>query len=305
MARRRHSISILILCIVLGAALWGYVTLTRMYEVDLALPLSVKTPPNQALLSTVPDSITIRIRATGIQVLNLKYFSKGARCDVDLASMKPQSQSLYVVESDDLVRSVVSPNPVRIISVTPTAMTMATGDLFVKLVPLKLRTNIACREGFEIVDEPSADPQMVEIRGTKSVVEGIESWPTQKLSLEDVHESTVATVDVSDSLMTLLNVVPSNIKVTINVQQTADVEIHDVPVVFASLPMKGAIVEPSHIAVRIRGGIDVVSSLTARDITATISADSAGVKTPTVTLPRGARVTALLPKSVRVSVRLP
>lgn len=305
MARRRHSISILILCIVLGAALWGYVTLTRMYEVDLALPLSVKTPPNQALLSTVPDSITIRIRATGIQVLNLKYFSKGARCDVDLASMKPQSQSLYVVESDDLVRSVVSPNPVRIISVTPTAMTMATGDLFVKLVPLKLRTNIACREGFEIVDEPSADPQMVEIRGTKSVVEGIESWPTQKLSLEDVHESTVATVDVSDSLMTLLNVVPSNIKVAINVQQTADVEIHDVPVVFASTPMKGAIVEPSHIAVRIRGGIDVVSSLTARDITATISADSAGVKTPTVTLPRGARVTALLPKSVRVSVRLP
>lgn len=305
MARRRHSISILILCIVLGAALWGYVTLTRMYEVDIALPLSVKTPPNQALLSTVPDSITIRVRASGLQVLNLKYFSKGARCDVDLSSMKPQSQSLYVVESDDLVRSVVSPNPVRILSVTPNAVTMATGDLFVKQVPLKLRTNIACRDGFEIVEEPSADPQMVEIRGTKSVVEGIESWPTQKLSLEDVHESTVATIDVSDSLMTLLNVVPSQVKVSINVQQTADVEIADVPITFITAAPKGAMIEPTHIRVRIRGGIDVVSSLTSADIKATVPTEASGIVTPIVTVPRGARVMAVLPKTVRVSVRLP
>jgi hypothetical protein len=305
MARRRHSFSILILCIVLGAALWGYVTLTRMYEADIALPLSVSTPPNQALLSTVPDSITVRVRATGIQILNLKYFTKGARCDLDLMQMKPESQSIYNADRDDLVRSVVTPNPLRILSITPNAMTLATGDLFVRSVPVKLRTNIACREGFEIVTPPTADPLMVEIRGTKSVVEAVESWPTQKLSLEDVHESMVATVDVSDSLMTLLNVVPSQIKVAIQVQQTADVEIMDVPVVFATDPLQGTVVEPSHVRVRVRGGVDVVSNLTAHDLRAVIPAGSTGTVTPTVALPRGARLTAVLPHTVRVSVRVP
>jgi hypothetical protein len=72
MAARRRNVGILAYCIVLAALLWGYVTLTRTYEDYIAVPFAVQTPRSAALLSTVPDRVTIRVRGTGWQLLNMR-----------------------------------------------------------------------------------------------------------------------------------------------------------------------------------------------------------------------------------------
>jgi len=304
MARRRYNISILIGCLLLSGVLWGYVTLTRIAEDEVEVALIVEAPPNQALLSAVPRTITVRVRGSGLQILNMKYLNRSSVCRIDLDRIKPAGSSMYDIERDELVRSTTLSGSLSIVSVTPSALLLTTGDLFRKQVPVHIVSNIACRDGFEIVGAAMADPSVVEVRGTRSIVEGIERWSTQKVSLDDVHEPIDLQVPMSDSLMSVLNVVPSMITIRLDVQQTAELVVRDVPVDLAS-DDPSLRMEPSMIAVTVQGGARVLASLTPQQIGAMVTSTTLGPTRPAVLTPEGIRVIGTDPPFVRVVRRSP
>ena len=304
MARRRYNIGILIGCLLLSAVLWGYVTLTRTTEDDVEIPLVVEAPANQALLSTVPRTITVRVRGSGLQILNMKYLNKTSDCRIDLGRVRPTSGSLYEIERDDLVRSTTVPGALSIVSVTPTALILTTGDLFRQEVPVELVSHITCRDGFEIVGQPILDPAIVEIRGTRSIVESISAWRTQKVSLDDVHEPVELNVPMSDSLMTVLNVVPSLITVRMDVQQTAEMVVHDVDVRLGQ-ETADLRIEPARISVTVQGGAAVLAGLTPSQLHAMIATTTPGPTKPAILTPDGVRVISTEPSFVRVVRRTP
>lgn len=305
MAARRFSFLTLGGALLAAVGLWGYVSLTRSYEDDIIVPFVVVSPPNQALLSTVPTTLSVRVRASGLQLLNLKYFTKAAACTLDLQRLRATGPSTYKAESPDLLRGLVSAIPVRTISVVPSEINLATGDLAVKRVPLRVQHNISCRPGFVLASEPLSMMQEVEVRGTKSIVERIQEWSTQRLSLEDVHESAGLDVPVSDTLMSLVNVVPSVVRVQINVQQSADLVVMDVPVTLAtSQGSEYMDVHPSRIRVVVRGGVDDVAQITAADLHAEITErPQSGLVRPRVLAPNNVRVLSTDPPFVRVTAR--
>ncbi|NQW28984.1 MAG: hypothetical protein HQ472_00540 [Ignavibacteria bacterium] len=299
MARRRNSVGILIGCVLTAVALWSYVTLTRQFEYDLSVPLVVTPPPNQALVSGVPDSITVRLRGSGLHILNLLFFSKASACSVNMQQLRNVGTT-HIANFDDIVRSLETPQQIRVLSVQPNSLTMVTGDVFKKSVPVRLNSNITFREGFQLTHSLQPDPAYVEIRGTKSVVENISEWPTKRLSLADVHSSYTAVVDMSDSLLTTVYTVPSTIEIALDVQQTADATVLDIPVTLMS-SLSGAMVSPSYISVVVRGGTDLLATLTARDIHASVNSVSAsGIAQPTIELPPGLKVLRTEPQLVRI-----
>ncbi len=304
MARRRYNISILIGCLLLSVVLWGYVTLTRIAEDEVEVALIVEAPPNQALLSAVPRTITVRVRGSGLQILNMKYLNRSSVCRIDLARIKPSGTSMYDIERDELVRSTTLSGSLSIVSVTPSALLLTTGDLFRKQVPVHIISNIACRDGFEIVGTAQSDPSIVEVRGTRSIVEGIERWNTQKVSLDDVHEPIELQVPMSDSLMSVLNVVPSMITIRLDVQQTAELVVRDVPVDLAS-DDPTLRVEPSMLAVTVQGGARVLATLTPQQIGAMATSTTPGPTRPAILTPDGVRVIGTDPPFVRVVRRSP
>lgn len=305
MAARRFSFLTLIGAMGIGVGLWIYVSLMRSYEDDLVVPFVVLSPPNQALLSTVPPTLTLRVRASGLQLLNLKYFTKSATCTLDLKKLRPTGPSTYTAESPDLLRSIVSAIPVRTLSVVPSELALATGDLTVKRVPLLVQSNLSCRNGFVLGAQPRSDIQEVEVRGTKSIVENIQHWSTQRLSLEDIHESAIVDVPVNDSLMSLISVAPRLIPVSLNVQQSAELTVVDVPVVLTTSRGTAALdVRPSRVRIVVRGGVDDVAAITARDLHAEISErPTNGYAVPRVVAPASVRVIAIDPPYVRVIAR--
>ena len=266
MAQRRFSISTLLIAIFGAVALWTYVSLTRTYEDDLDVPLVVISPPNQAMLSTVPSTVRIRIRATGLQILNALYFTKSVACTLDLASMQSDQPSTYIAEISDLLSGVTTTIPMRTLSVQPERITLTTGDLAVKRVPLRVTYSLACRPGFMLTAEPRTDVINVEVRGSRNVVEGLTHWSTEPIFLDDVHETRVVDIPVSDSLQSLINIQPSRVRVTFSVQQAADRTIADVPVGFGVAVDSLLTLSPRRISVVIRGGVEDIASITARDL---------------------------------------
>lgn len=305
MASRRFSFVNYVLALALATGLWTYVSLSRNYEYEVSVPLVVIPPPNQALLSTVPFAIQVRVRATGLQLLNLLYVSRNISCTLDLGKARATENAHYVFDSPDILRNVVSGGHIRSLAASPATISFATGDLASKTVPLYVPTNISCRAGFIVASEPKSSHQLVEIRGTRAIVEGIEHWRTQRIELEDLHAPQVLDVPLSDSLANLVNVVPSTVRVRIDVQQQADVVIADVPVVIAtSNQPKSMVVRPTRIRVVLRGGVDDLASITARDLRAEIvRIPSSGVVRPVVTVSSKVRVVATYPRHVRVVTR--
>lgn len=299
MARRQLHIGVLIACLLISAGLWVYVTLSRVAEDDIDIPLTVKPPANQALLSAVPRTLKIRVRGSGMQILNLKYVNRSASCTIDLSRFPSSEGSMYRIDYDDLVRNTAVPGSMRIVSTTPDVLTLTTGDMVRRTVPVDLLHNITCRSGFEIVGAPVYTPREVEVRGSRTMVERITRWATEKLLLDDVYQPMEITVPVSDSLMTVLNVVPNTITVALDVQQTAEVTIQQVPVVLKPA-VSGRRVVPERISVTLQGGASVIADVTSEVIEVSVSPTAKGAVAPTVMVPPGTRLLRVTPAYVRL-----
>ena len=236
------------------------------------MPLVVVPPPNQALLSTVPASIVVRAKGTGIQLVNLMLFNRSAVCTLDLSKLRPSTQDVYTITREDLIRSVSTARQINTVAVNPSTMTLAVGELAVKRVPVRLRTSLSTRESFRVIGSPLVLPEMVEVRGSKDIVDKITEWPTQRLRLADIHASFENDVPVSDSLMTVLNVVPSFVKVRGTVQQMTDIALDDVQVVVVDAgSVLNIDVRPKYVRVVLRGGVEELANMTSDDIRVEVS----------------------------------
>lgn len=302
MARRRNSIGVLVSCVLLAVLMWGYVSLTRVYEDYVDVPLTVTAPPNQALLSTVPPTLTFRVRGTGWQILNLRMYPQIA-CAIDLAKQQPSQQSVYELEKSDLIRAITTSQPFQTLDVVPSTLVLNTGDQVMKRVDVSLRHSTTCRPGFVVIGEPTVEPRSADVRGSEAVVRSIDRWPTQRLLQTDLHYGVTTLVSMSDSLASLLNVTPQQVRVHTNVQQVADRVIVDVPVEIPSIQgARSTMIVPSMISVIVRGGVDDLSTLTAQRLRAVISETTipmSGYVRPTITVPPNMTLLGTIPSVIR------
>jgi YbbR domain-containing protein len=301
MKRRSFSAGVLILCLLIAVLVWGYVALTSTHEDVVRIGLTITPPESQALLSTVPTHIYVKVRGTGWQILNLRLFENAAECRIDLSRLRPGEHATYRLDRTTFLRSIETVHAVERLDVTPNAFTVATGELVVRRVPVRVRSRVACRDGFDLVGDPLPMPETVEVRGNRAEVERLTEWPTKPLDLTDLHATRDVAVAMSDSLGTMLNVVPATIRVRVRVQQTADRTIEDVPISVDQRLLRGAVI-PSIVGIVVRGGVEVIDQLTPNQFRVELDVQSAlrdGRVRPRVIAPAGVTVIGTIPATVR------
>jgi len=307
MARRRPSIAAVVMCITMAVMLWGYVSLTRTYEDYVDVPFTVEAPPDQALLSAVPEHVSIRARGSGWRLFNVRMFPSSARCTVSLAKLRPDGSSVYTIAKSDVMRAIQLPQAVQALDVDPATITISVGDRATRSVPVALRHRIEPRHGF-VIGTPLIEPANVDVRGSVRTVEAITQWATQRLVVLDAIADIDASVPVSDSLSALMAVEPSVVRVRIPIQQFADIAITDVAVQQpASSGPRIQSVEPTRIMVILQGGVDNLAAIRAEHLTvtipATVPAGTSGYVRPVVTAPAGVRVVGTQPAFLYVANR--
>ncbi|MBU3699530.1 MAG: hypothetical protein FGM33_05895 [Candidatus Kapabacteria bacterium] len=300
MAARRSNAATLIVSIVMACGLWAYVTLTRTYEDDIDVPITVVPPAGQTIISNVPMSVSTRVRTSGLQIANLLLYNHPKTCTLALAEQAQDEPNAFRISNATLVSQLAASLGVRVLSVSPVDITLRTGTPELKSVPLVVSHGIMCRPGFIMPSEPRADRASVTLRGIKEVLEPLTQWSTKKIILDDVHESLTIDVPLSDSLRSMVDVMPKTVRVHFPVQQVADVTIEDVEITLAKgLADMGYVIRPGRLRVTLRGGVQDLSELTRLDLRCQISAvPTNGVVVPVVTCPRGMRVISTFPRTV-------
>ncbi len=297
---------------IIALVLWGILSLSQTYTWDLDVPLAVQIDTTrQALAEQIPSQLQVTARGDGWTLMQIAA-GNSLRSEVDLPGhlvSNADSLRVFAFTERDLISSISTPSSIRIERVLPGSLRVVVTDLTVKRVPLYYpNISIQTRAGFQVIGKPLVTPDSVRLSGSVEALEGITSWFTKPLNLQDVYTSTRAVVPVSDSLRSVVHATPKEAAVTVDVQEVAEVTFEDLPILNRTTSSDTTLqlrFYPNRITVTLRGGAEELGRLKASDIVPQIElvngVDTSGFVRPNIRLPKdiNASVISVLPARIR------
>ena len=160
-----------------------------------------------------------------------------------------------------------------------------------------------------IAEETTINPDSVTVSGARKLIEGINQWFTESKKFKNVINCVETKLSLVDSLGRLITIDADQAEVTVNVEQIAENTYNDIPVkVLNNNDSVQILLLPPTIDVTIRGGINMMSDITADSLSASIDYNdlttslSSHIK-PYVRAPRPFQVIAVHPDSVEFVIR--
>lgn len=294
--------------LIFASALWAYASLNQEYHTNINIPLQISLPENRAFASPAPENLTLTIKGTGWQIFNL-FFNSTAICSIDLTKTSIKD-SVFAINRDNILKSIQSLNFVQPLEIIPDNFMINTGAVGEYSVPLSSRITIIPREGYTLVGDVQIKPDLVMIKGNDAIARSIQKWETIEDFFEDVYSPISTLIELSDSLKGVINVKPSTVRITADIQQIAEMRIPDVKVMIRGYNyMKNHIIEPLLLTVTVRGGVNVIKNLSPESVSAFIEyqkvlTDSSGVIVPTIQVPDNVTVLSVSPPYLFHKIRM-
>ena len=293
----KRPIMPILLSIVLALGLWGYVSMTSLTTVYVTYPLVVDLPEERSLEIEPPNSISVKLRTSGWQLLYLQYFSSGKECRIDLAKTNISSDGIVELTKTELLQGI---NPTvsleKVVEVLPESITLKTGMLFRQTLPVRSRVSISPGKGYMLVGKLHIEPDSIVVRGNGSIIPTLRSWATQKILFGDLTGPFSFTVPLQDTLQNLVTSAIKEVTISGDIQQITEVTFSDIPINIVGGPEQSDhSIEPNRISAIVRGGVKRIASLSADEIKAIVYypqlvQDSTGFVTPTFVVPAGITV---------------
>jgi YbbR domain-containing protein len=270
-----------------AASLWAYTSLSHEYTPFVKVPLSVKLPATKAIENPLPETISIKVKGGGWQLFYLIFFNTAKKCIVDISD-KEILEDEYIVTRTDILKGIQNVVDVEPIDVLPESMKLKLGKVSTYFVPVSVAINVTPKEGFVALSELKIKPDSIGITGNEKVVKDIRFWATKKIDILNINHTQTISVELSDSLISIVKLSRKTVDVTVDIDLEADITIHDIPITIrgGTLP-KNHKINPNKISVVVYGGIERLSTLNSKNISAYINYDdimndSTGVIIPTL-----------------------
>jgi YbbR domain-containing protein len=188
-----HNSGLKLLALLLAVVIWFSITgqrRERVSERGYSIPLTViNIPQNAVIISPIPDSVDVRLRATFTALRALDPSKMEAV--VDLAGTTP-GEKLYRLTSDD----INVPEGVDVVSISPSIVRLRLEKIATRDVPIVPRLQGSPATGL-VARGAVANPAVARLAGPSSALERIASVSTDPVSLDDRSSSFTATVPVS------------------------------------------------------------------------------------------------------------
>ncbi len=176
----REKIVVFAVSAILAFCLWLLVNLSRDFNLDINLPITVaNVPQDQALREPLPETATVGISGEGWKLIN--FYNNPPPIDVNITDSEI---NLY-----DQVRQNMNALPdINVQKVQPLILSVNLEEKVSKKVPVVSNIELSFRDQFDLVDSTSIQPDSITVTGASSLVENITEWPTDSLLISDVSE---------------------------------------------------------------------------------------------------------------------
>ncbi|MCB0396083.1 MAG: hypothetical protein KDD36_05495 [Flavobacteriales bacterium] len=222
--RLNRQMYVFVSCLLLSALFWLLITLSNNFTTRLTVGLTYEgLPEDKVLVNKLPDRAEMEVYGNGFDLLGMVMRGSLLKMNIDLGRMRAgrdERGHMYILTNANLTYfSYLLGDQVRVSDVKPDSLRLRYDVRISKKVPIRFNGNIRFRKQFQLKDELIIQPDSIVISGPNVVIAGITEMLTEKLMLDDVHEtySHVLSVHV-DSVNGTYEVSQRQVKVEIPVE---------------------------------------------------------------------------------------
>ncbi len=286
--------------LIIAIWLWIYITLDNVYQSQLVADLVVQLPDDVAIENYIPPKITFDVEGRGWDLFTAKYFSGEQVCRINLKNINIIKDTI-VITNKQILTAMLLNNKLITKAVEPNSLTLVTGKIIEKLVPLRSNIIINTRNGHRVNGEIHLKPRKIYIRGNEKLVDKIDYWFTDKKIYEDKYKSFEDVVGVLDTFGTRIYPLKKEVSFAAEIQQTVEITLYDVPIRIKGTISSAHKLYPNKITLTVTGGISEIEKLEIGSVKAYVNAkdlleDKRGTIIPKFDLPKNVEVLTFKPQ---------
>lgn len=176
---------------IIALSLWMLINLGRDYSLTIQLPLTYGDfPSDQAPLQPLPDYTTATFTGEGWKLLGI--YGNPPRITVNAMDASTNIESAIQAQ-------LTTGQELSLNRADPSVVDIVMEESMTRTVPVENNIELQFRSQFGLIGSPSIRPDSVRVTGARSLVEGINAWPTRKTVFDDLNQPFMATVQLEES----------------------------------------------------------------------------------------------------------
>lgn len=254
------NVGLKLLALGLALLVYGGVYLDSDHEYELTTPLVVSgLPDDRTPLEEIGEVARVKVVSDGRLRLKLHATSAERRHIYMLVHVPADARN---VETPLTTADVVVPLGLRlrvIEVIDPTSVAFTIDDKVRRVVPVRPRAVGEPPQGYVLGGDLVVEPAEIEIRGARTLVDLVKSVPTLPVDLTE--RKSPFEIETSIVVDRRLDAKPRTVRLTGDIERTAQVRLEDVPVIIRNRRRLPALVEPDAGAVTLAGPQSQVDQL--------------------------------------------
>lgn len=294
---------IMIIALLLAVLLWFNAVAKKEYEYELTLPVTgVDFPPGLGPVTPLPESLHVRLLATGKKLLHSDWKRSGLhikamRLRRGANTLDLNLETVSLTHSDNVTLldlSGMTAVPIYLDRIEPTTK------------PIAARLTVKPADGYiTITGQDRLDPSRVAVIGPEILLKQIDSIYTEQRIIDQATSSVEISLALEEPSGMPVKLASDSTVVTVKLDKKKTRRIDNLPIVAAiDVPSKEKITfVPDHISIEIEGPQTIIDTLSSSYFKIRLTGNpAAGYVRPEVFMPPVCRFVRMIPDSVEIQV---
>ncbi len=225
---QRRKINIFIRCVLISFIAWLLIALSNKYIFTVKAGIEfVNMPEKRAFHSLQSDTVNVKIKMSGWNVLLSRLYPDTANIKVDLSSLKTRN---FIVFSNQIgFINKQFPSDKQVVNVSPDTLYFDFSKQTQRKVPIKVPTGISFKKQYDIIGETKTNPTYITVTGPLEDVANIEYLETDSIIGNNVNTDIRTVVSINKKQRTNITIYPTFTEVVIPVGEVTE-KIIEVPI---------------------------------------------------------------------------
>lgn len=224
----KRKINIFLRCLVISFIAWLLIAVSNQYTFTINAGIEyVNMPEKRAFHPLQSDTVSVKIKMSGWNVLLAKMRADSTNIQVDLSSLNTRNFVVFSNQIGFINRQF--PNEKRVISVSPDTLYFDFSRQRQRKVPIKVPTNISFKKQYGFVGETKVNPAEVTITGPTEDVANIEFLETDTIKGDLVFTDIRTVAHIHKNHKTNITIYPRMTELVIPVGELTE-KIIEVPI---------------------------------------------------------------------------
>ena len=225
---QRRKITIFLRCIIISFLAWLLIAISNKYTFTVRAGIEfVNIPEKRAFHSLQSDTVSIKVKMSGWDVLLSRLNPDTANIQVDLSSLSSRNFIVFSNQIGFINRQF--PSDKQVLTVSPDTLYFDFSKQTQRKIPVRVPTALSFKKQYDIIGETRTNPSHITITGPLEDIANIEYLETDSITGKNVHTDIRTIANINKKQRTNITIYPTFTEVVIPVGEVTE-KIVEVPI---------------------------------------------------------------------------